>query len=102
MDKHELFCLRILLIYDSDMEILGISELEVFGRVASITSDDGIICREADAGFLDKRAKGRTNRTANLLAYYTLNEAAGDSVQVMLALCEDRFSFNAKIDRGIG
>src|SRR5690242_11663570 len=55
--------------------------------------DDGIIRREADAGFLEKMieplARSPAECIARTLAYYTLRAAeAADSVQIRLQLCE--------------
>ena len=56
-------------------------------------SDDGIIRREADAGFLEKMIEPLTRSPADcialMLAYDTLRAAeAADSVQIRLSLCE--------------
>ena len=56
-------------------------------------SDDGIIRREADAGFLEKMieplARSPADWIALMIAYDTLRAAeAADSVQIRLPLCE--------------
>jgi hypothetical protein len=56
-------------------------------------SDDGIIRREADAGFLKKMieslARNPAECIARMLAYDSLRAAdAADSVQIRLPLCE--------------
>jgi hypothetical protein len=56
-------------------------------------SDDCIIRRKADAGFLEKMieplARNPTDFIARMLAYDTLRAAeAGDPVQIKLPLCE--------------
>jgi hypothetical protein len=56
-------------------------------------SDDGIILREADAGFLEKMieplARSPADRIARMLAYDTPRAGeATNSVQIILPLCE--------------
>jgi hypothetical protein len=57
------------------------------------SSDDGIIRREADAGFLEKMieplARSPADCIARMFAYDTLRVVdAADSVQIRLPLCE--------------
>jgi hypothetical protein len=84
-------------------ELIG-AAVEIAIAQNDAASDDGIIRREADAGFLEKMIESLTRSPAyciaRMLAYDTLRAAeAADSVQIRLPLCEraqlyDRPSFD--------
>ena len=79
--------------------------VEIVIAQSDAASDDCIIRRKADAGFLDKMieplARSPADCIARMLAYDTLRAAkAGHSVQIRLLLCEriqlnDRLSTDA-------
>jgi hypothetical protein len=73
-------------------ELIG-TAVEITIAQNDVASDDGIIRREADAGFLEKMieplARNPADRIARMLAYDTLRAGeATDSVQIKLPLCE--------------
>ena len=73
-------------------ELIG-TAVEIAIAQNDAASDDGIISREADAGFLEKMieplARSPADCIARMLAHYILRAAeAADSVQIRLPLCE--------------
>lgn len=74
-------------------ELIG-TAVEIAIAQNDAASDDGIIRREADAGFLEKMIEPLARSPADciaarMLAYDTLRAAeAADSVQIRLPLCE--------------
>ena len=73
-------------------ELIG-TAVEIAITQNDVASDDGIVRREADAGFLEKMIEPLVRSPANcivcMLAYYTLRAAeAANSVQIRLPLCE--------------
>jgi hypothetical protein len=72
-------------------ELIG-TAVEIVIAQNDVASDNGIIRREADAGFLEKMieplARSAADFIALMLAYDTLRGAeAADSVQIRLLLC---------------
>ena len=73
-------------------ELIG-TAVEIAIAQNDAASDDGIIGREADAGFLEKMieplARSPADCIARMLVYDTLRAAeAADPVQIRLPLCE--------------
>ena len=76
-------------------ELIGTAVEIVIAQNDAAASDDGIIRREANAGFLQKMieplARSPTDRIARMLLYDTLRAAeAGDPVQIKLPLYKRR------------